>query len=449
MEKKSKFWIYFNVLCVALILIGSIGAWLIASSGGDVKIIRITIPTNDGQWLTANLYKPKSATAEHPAPAVITCHGFTDSKEKQDLAAIELSRRGIVVIQMDAYMHGFSSGTVVNSSPGSTFAEGVGMIPMVKFIASSEMNYIDKTNIGVTGHSMGGFATQATLQYFGGLEGEALAVATLAGSPGGTTITSEEKAKAKALNPVSAGFILSALPDTAPESHALYHANIALEYTYFDEGVAQFSANGNGDMSIAPEALAFVNAVLPNGQQLNQLEIGKNYGSVEAGNLRVVYNSTTTHTLAWLSPSVAKNMVSFFTNAFRMNTTLAANNQVFLVRKLFTGMSLVGLLMLIPIILSLLLHYKFFDSIKRVVPAAQPALTKVSDKMIFWGSFLIIILATVSLLVPVIVLTNNLFPDVANHGTASSFPDPNVNPFAIWSLVIGAVTLILFIMNYR
>ena len=103
MGKKLKVW-----LCVAIafLLIGSIGASLVRTSGNTVQLIDTYIPDVEGTFIHATIFKPKTATAENPAPVVVTCHGYSDSGEKQDFAAIELSRRGVVVVEMDAKSHG-------------------------------------------------------------------------------------------------------------------------------------------------------------------------------------------------------------------------------------------------------------------------------------------------------------------------------------------------------
>ena len=71
----------------------------------------------------------------------------------QDAASIELSRRGIAVIAVDAYGHGLSSSLDVGIDSDSA-NYGQGMVALVEYAASGIMNYVDTDRIGVMGHSM-------------------------------------------------------------------------------------------------------------------------------------------------------------------------------------------------------------------------------------------------------------------------------------------------------
>ena len=68
------------LFCISAIFIFSALASYVQSSSGDVRIKGITIPTQNGQWLTADLYKPITATSENPAPMVVVIPGFQRSK---------------------------------------------------------------------------------------------------------------------------------------------------------------------------------------------------------------------------------------------------------------------------------------------------------------------------------------------------------------------------------
>ena len=58
--------------------------------------------------MTYKLYTPISATAEHKAPGVLLLHGYQNDRETNAAYAIELARRGVVVLSLDEYGHGFS-----------------------------------------------------------------------------------------------------------------------------------------------------------------------------------------------------------------------------------------------------------------------------------------------------------------------------------------------------
>ena len=58
--------------------------------------------------MTYKLYTPKTATAENKAPGVLLLHGYQNDRETNAAYAIELARRGVVVLSLDEYGHGFT-----------------------------------------------------------------------------------------------------------------------------------------------------------------------------------------------------------------------------------------------------------------------------------------------------------------------------------------------------
>ena len=88
-----------------VLIFSSFFASQVQSSFGKVSVQSIKIPTQNGQWLVADLFKPITATSKNPAPAVIVVPGFQRSKETLSNVSIELSRRGIVVFNIDPYAH--------------------------------------------------------------------------------------------------------------------------------------------------------------------------------------------------------------------------------------------------------------------------------------------------------------------------------------------------------
>ena len=71
----------------------------------NVKEIKIKADHGTLSWLP---YMPKGAGADDPRPVIITTHGYLNTKEMQDAPAIEMSRRGYIVLALDMYDHGDS-----------------------------------------------------------------------------------------------------------------------------------------------------------------------------------------------------------------------------------------------------------------------------------------------------------------------------------------------------
>lgn len=106
--------------CIALlaILLVAIFACMLVADGiqrdhGKVEITEGWIETDVGN-LMYKLYTPQTATAETPAPGVLLLHGYQNDHETCAAYAIELARRGVVVLCLDEYGHGSSSAGLIH-----------------------------------------------------------------------------------------------------------------------------------------------------------------------------------------------------------------------------------------------------------------------------------------------------------------------------------------------
>ena len=126
----------FRLLWVLLVIVAG-ASWLgslVQTSGGRVEVAGFTLPTQNGQWVSADLYRPRSATKDAPAPLVVVVPGFQRTKETLANIAIELARRGVVAIAIDPYAQGSSSASL---STQAATTEGYGMFAMVEYAAST------------------------------------------------------------------------------------------------------------------------------------------------------------------------------------------------------------------------------------------------------------------------------------------------------------------------
>jgi len=103
-------------LLIALILVifACMGiADSIQRNGGKVDVSLGTIETPLGN-VTYKLYVPQTATEENKAPGVLLLHGYQNDRETCAAYAIELARRGAVVLSLDEYGHGASEAGLLN-----------------------------------------------------------------------------------------------------------------------------------------------------------------------------------------------------------------------------------------------------------------------------------------------------------------------------------------------
>lgn len=158
------------IIALVLILLGSIVAGVFNTSMGSVKVTRISFDGGHGT-LSGLLYMPKDASAENPKPAVIVTHGYLNSAEMQDANAIELSRRGFVVLALDQYDHGHSALSRENYNGEDFFGMWApfwinSMNDAVQYMYEQPFVLKDAAGngiLGVTGHSMGGFSSTVAM----------------------------------------------------------------------------------------------------------------------------------------------------------------------------------------------------------------------------------------------------------------------------------------------
>ncbi|MBQ6035988.1 MAG: alpha/beta fold hydrolase, partial [Lachnospiraceae bacterium] len=160
------------LLCLGLILIllGSGLAGFFNTGAGATKVTRIKFTGANGE-LSGLLYMPKDASAENPKPTIVVTHGYLNSAEMQDANAIELSRRGFVVLALDQYDHGHSKLNHDVYTDNSFFGIWLpfwlhSMNDAVQYMYEQPYVLKDANGngiIGVTGHSMGGFSSTMAL----------------------------------------------------------------------------------------------------------------------------------------------------------------------------------------------------------------------------------------------------------------------------------------------
>lgn len=435
------------LVAIALALISCIGASALQTSFGKVDIIEFSIPTDDGKWLAGSVFKPAAASAENKVPLLITGHGYLNNNEMQDSTAIELSRRGVAVMAMDSYFHGQSSSSnlpVVDSC----ISETTGMIALVEF-AHNNLNYIDKSRIGVMGHSMGGMNVWFTLAYYGAQYNAAIAVAMQPDSDGGAEITEREQAAADSVNKVSAGLTSGNVRLSSEKMFANIHANFAINYSKFDEGNYDLT-RGNGDLSgDSYEALSAVNSALPADEKVSSVEIGKLYGNAADKSLRVVYNPNHTHQLQHFSKVSTADNIEFFTEAFSLDTNLDKNDQVWLAKEFFNLVGLVACFMAIVPMAVLFLETGTFSSLKSPVPDVMFSLDSAGQKALFWGGWVLSWVISWLSFMPVSRLDTKLFPSTAAMGLARWFPQQATNMILLWAVFNGIVGLLLFWASRR
>ena len=407
--------------CLLIVVCASLLASLIQSSWGRVQVTDLKIPTQNGQWLAADLFRPRTATSDHPAPLVVVVPGFQRSKETMANVSLELARRGIVVITIDPYAQGASS---ASTTAQSATTQGYGLFAVVEYAADTDLlDYIDKTKIGATGHSAGGNAVLQGASYFG----------REAGGPG------------KLHSVYVSGYALS-LTDRVLKN---LRSNVGLSYAYFDEGAYRNELK-NGDMRRAPEALRLVNSSSAvAGAPLQEVEIGRYYGEAAARNLRVVHNERVLHPFQPYSVEAVAHQLEYFEKVFGLAGGLSSRDQVWFWKELLTLASLVAAFVaLVPLAQILLANISWFQVLVHPLPAPQPK-PQGRGRVLFWVLLVTGALVACFSYIPLTELSQKLFVAASGREQTWFFPQRMNNGVMLWALLNGLVGFLLFYLGYR
>ena len=314
------------VLGLALVLGGSALAWKIQTAGG-IKVTEVSFPGTGGTPMSGLLYTPPNATAATPAPGVLAVHGYINSRETQSGFAIEFARRGYVVLALDQTGHGYSG--------GAAFSNGFGGPDGLNYLRG--LKTVDPANIGLEGHSMGGWTVLA-------------AAATL-----------PDAYKAVVLEGSSTG------KPFAAEGSPTWPRNLALVFSQYDEfSKLMWGVDRARDVTGSPKLQAMFSATAP-------VQPGKVYGSVADGTGRVLQTPATTHPGDHISPAAIGHALDWFALTLTGGTPRPASDQIWMWKEVGTGVALVGAVVLLLGTFQLLLALPLFSPLRQPV---QPTVAR-------------------------------------------------------------------------
>jgi len=383
----------------------------------------IRIPTQNGQLLVADLFKPETATRKNPAPLVVVVPGFQRSKEALSNISLELARRGIVVISIDPYAQGGSSSS---TSRRAATTEGYGMFAVVDYASgTSNLNYIDKTRIGATGHSAGGNAAIRGANYFG-------------------REAQETGLPSKLHSVFVSGYVLTLTNEVLND----VRSNVGMSYAFYDEGAYRNELK-SGDMRRAPEALRLVKSGIgPLVEGLDEITIGQYYGNAADRSLRVVHNEKVLHPFQPYNTEATGNQIEYFERVFAMETDLSSHNQVWYWKELLSLVSLIAAMIALVPLAQLLLHLPFFQPLVKPIPKALSR-PQGKGKILFWGLFAASALIACFSYIPMSELSKILFVGASNREQTWFFPQRMNNAVMLWTVLNGLVGFLMFYLSYR
>lgn len=311
-------------VAVALVLAGGTTAALTQSVGGSVAVRATQVVTGGGLSVAGTLYVPATATAETPAPGILAVHGYLNSNEMQLAPAIELARRGYVVLAIDQPGHG--------SSDNPSFAGGFAGPASLAYLRG--LDFVDADNIGLTGHSLGGSAIQAAASAF----------------PDGY--------RSMVLLDSATGFFSA---DGTPESPR----NTLVVFAEWEEFAgSMWAAESSQKLTESPKLMAFFGTDEP-------VVVGETYGSIEDGTARKLERPVTNHPGATHDLTATQDIVDWF--AQTLDGGREAPGQIWWVKEVGTFAAFVGGILAIFAVARLLLATAYFGAIRQAVPAPAGA----------------------------------------------------------------------------
>ena len=348
---KNKVAVIFLIVCILVIFLSSFIASAIQSNGWSIEVTDLRDAENEGTAISLTgeeteingkvvsgiLFKPKDATADNPLPAVVLTHGYLNNREMQLQNAIELARRGFVVLTVDREGHGNYENTGETSAVMATS----GLYDSVKYLYN--MDYVDKDKIGISGHSMGGMTTAMTL-----LQDMQLGLVSAGLIQAWDTF-------------MGAGADVDVGMLKAQDDEFFFTTNEGEDGTISREYLSTRAAKtfiGNTEL----EGDVVSGAIYVNGQAVETTG-----GQETEGAFRVVYEISGVHPQNHCSVEGASAVVNFFYNAFGTPNGyeyISEGNQVWWVKEAFSLIGMIGFFALIFPLVSLLLTTPVFRSLR-------------------------------------------------------------------------------------
>lgn len=367
------------------ILVGGLLAHWIQTSGG-VRIQDVRFTGVNGKPMSGLLYVPANATNKTPAPGILAVHGYINSRETQAGFAIEYARRGYVVLALDQTGHGYSA--------APAFADGYGGPAGLAYLRG--LDIVDKDNIGLEGHSMGG----------GSILSAALAY------PDGY--------KALVLEGSATRTIFS------PPGDATFPRNLAVVFSKYDEfSQLMWSVPRAVDVTTSPKLLDLFgtkDAVVP----------GRLYGSIEAGNARMLYTPGTTHPGDHISPEAIGDSLEWFAKTLSGGTPRDRGDQIWWWKEIGTLIAFLGFVAVLLGAFDALLGLPVFASLRET---AVPARERRDGR--WWLAL------ALSALVPVVTFYSFMGIGARFVPASTWLPQGITNQIMVWALLNAAITLVL------
>ena len=419
------------MLAIALLicLISAWGSSLVKSGGGSITVKQLQWETPSGHMQDAQLFIPRTATKETPAPAVVVVHGWGDSKEVQAPHYVELSRRGYVVLDIDMYGHGDSDDLPINTWwDEGTGANGV--YDGVQLLAT--LPYVDASQIGIEGHSNGAYSCNMAVL----LDNEAdkpLISSVLLNC--NDAIYTDQIYYGRYLDGTDTNY-----------TNVYGNRNVGIIAAKYDEAFHRIqypdgTITAPRDFIDQPQAQSFLHF----GKDPAGLDTRDSY-TMYTENIdgkdavRVIYNPSIIHCRGYLSIRATRDFIDFFQKAMPAPNPLAAGNQVWQWKVFFETVGIVGFFMFLVYFILVLLETRFFGVLKAREPVLAAEVDRKGKAWLWWGLTVSALFAAISF--PIVWVIGQL-------AQPAFFNQWQPWVLGLWSVSMGLITLLILFLNYR
>lgn len=427
---------YLSLVIIGILLCSFLGQ-MINTNFFQVQVKEISYMTEDGAMLSSLLYIPKNISVDNPAPAIIAIHGYNNTRELQAINAIELSRRGFIVMAIDSYGHGYST------FPDKQIVDGI-VIDMGAYSAMQYLGtlpYVDKKRIGLVGHSLGSTALQAAAR----------------------RAFNNAQTDLKIVTPTALLLTANSFDvDTEGKlSLEQYPVNLGNIYGQFDEWAqGMWGVSRGSDIMDTPKALAamgFEGAEFNNYYSVSNNIVLSREKAIEKAlekTLRVMYQPATTHPRIHFSSVASSYVVDFFTITLMQGESfLTSNQQIWIWKEIFNGIALLLFFVFIVFLGLILLDTTYFKSIKE---KEYPSFSFIDDKKSLVQYIVLFLIGAIP--APFIYNWAMGYPiDIKSMGRTvqtvlvanNYFQMPVVNGLVVFNLVSGVVALAFYLLVYN
>ena len=410
-KKNAKFWI---AIALCFCLISGIGVSLIQTSGNSVQMTEVKWMTTYGYPIDAYLLVPENATVNTPAPAIVCCHGLLNNKEMQDLNYVELARRGYVVLAIDMLSHGDSSIVSESSLKNASVYEGA--------LFLNNLDIVDKTKIGITGHSAGGANSNLACKMDNENETRIISAALINSTD--PTYKNDDGDYANIYGNRDVGVIAGQYDEFG-------------FVTNYEDGTQRPTREYINSV----EAQSFLNFGVVN-KEISR-EANTIYTETVDGKecFRVIYTPNVIHPGAHFSKRVCAETIEFFDNAFGAPNPIPASNQVWQWKVVFNVLGLIGFLIFIINATIAFVDTKFFSCLKASEEPKPIVVTKRASRVWFYVSLILCAAFGAVTYLPVLVSAKS-FP-----AAPTTLGQPAVYGISMWALACGGFSIICIIVG--